>query len=48
MAWSAGALLGAAMVYAPRQHRALVQWTATGLVLLVSLALIVVRVVALG
>ena len=38
-----GALVGAAMVYAPRQHRALVQWTATGLVLVVSLALIVAR-----
>jgi len=43
-----GALLGAAMVYAPREHRALVQWAATGLVLLVSLALIVARVVALS
>ena len=38
-----GTLVGAAMVHAPKQHRAVVQWTATGLVLLVSLALIVVR-----
>ncbi len=39
-----GALLGAAMVYAPRQQRGLVQWGATALVLLVSLALVAVRV----
>jgi membrane associated rhomboid family serine protease len=38
-----GTLVGAAMVHAPRKNRAVVQWTATGLVLLVSLALIVAR-----
>ena len=42
-----GTLVGAAMVHAPRQHRAVVQWSVTGLVLLVSLALIAVRAVAL-
>jgi hypothetical protein len=41
-----GTLVGAAMVHAPRQHRAVVQWTVTGLVLLVSLVLIVVRAVS--
>jgi membrane associated rhomboid family serine protease len=43
-----GALLGAAMAYAPRKHRAAVQWTATGLVLVVSLALIAARALALN
>jgi membrane associated rhomboid family serine protease len=43
-----GALLGAAMVYAPRKNRGLVQWSATGAVLVVALALIVVRTAALG
>ena len=43
-----GALLGAAMVYAPRRSRGLVQWSATGAVLVLSLALIVVRAAALG
>jgi membrane associated rhomboid family serine protease len=43
-----GAVLGAAMVYAPKQYRAPVQWGATGLVLLVSLALIAARAAALG
>ena len=43
-----GALVGVAMVHAPRQHRALVQWTATGLVLAAALAVIVARAVALG
>ncbi len=43
-----GALVGVAMVHAPRQHRALVQWTATGLVLAVALAVIVAQAVALG
>jgi membrane associated rhomboid family serine protease len=42
-----GVLLGAAMVFAPRQHRALVQWSATAAVLLVSLGLIVARSLAL-
>jgi membrane associated rhomboid family serine protease len=44
----AGAVLGAAMAYAPRERRAVVQWTVTGLVLLLSVALIVVRAVALA
>ena len=43
-----GALVGVAMVHAPRKHRAPVQWTATGLVLVASLAVIAARVVALG
>jgi membrane associated rhomboid family serine protease len=43
-----GALIGTAMVYAPRERRALVQWTATGLILAVAVALIVVRAVALS
>ncbi len=43
-----GAVLGAAMVYAPKQYRAPVQWGATALVLVVSLALIATRAVALG
>ena len=43
-----GAVLGAAMAYAPRKRRPLVQWSATGLVLVVALALIVVRTVALS
>jgi membrane associated rhomboid family serine protease len=44
-----GAVLGAAMVHAPRgTQRALVQWAAVGLVLVVSVALIGVRVLALG
>lgn len=43
-----GALLGAAMAYAPRQHRALLQWTATAAVLVVSLGLIALRTLTLG
>ena len=43
-----GAVMGAAMVYAPRRHRSVVQWTATGVVLVVALALIAARVVALS
>lgn len=43
-----GAVLGASMVYAPRQHRAVYQWSAAGAVLLVSLALIAARVVSLN
>lgn len=43
-----GAVLGAAMVYAPRARRSLVQWTSVGLVLLVACALIAVRAVILG
>ena len=42
-----GAVIGAAMVYAPKAHRSAVQWTATGLVLLISLALVAARVVTL-
>ncbi len=43
-----GALLGAAMVYAPRSHRSLLQWSAVGLVLVVSLLLVGVRALALA
>jgi membrane associated rhomboid family serine protease len=43
----AGALIGAAMVLAPRKHRSLVQWTGTGLVLLVALGLVAARMVVL-
>ena len=35
-----GAVLGAAMVYAPRRHRALVQWSAVAVVLVLTLALV--------
>ena len=44
----AGALLGGAMAYAPRKNRSVVQWTAVGLVLLISLGLIAGRVAALS
>ncbi len=43
-----GAVMGAAMVYAPRNHRAAVQWTVTGLVLALSLGLVAVRVLTLA
>ncbi|SDS86355.1 Membrane associated serine protease, rhomboid family [Nocardioides scoriae] len=43
-----GAVIGAAMVYAPRSHRSLVQWSVTGLVLAAALVLIVARSLALG
>ena len=43
-----GTLVGAAMVHAPKQHRAAWQWASTGLVLAVSLALIAARAVALA
>ena len=43
-----GAVLGAAMAYAPRKNRAPVQWAAVGLVLLVSLGLILIRAVTLA
>ena len=43
-----GALIGVAMVYAPRSNRALVQWTVTGLVLVVSVVLILARAAALS
>jgi len=42
-----GALIGTAMVYAPKQWRAPVQWAATGAVLAASVALIVLRVLTL-
>jgi membrane associated rhomboid family serine protease len=42
-----GAVLGAAMVYAPRAHRSLVQWGATVAVLVVSLVLVGLRCLAL-
>ena len=42
-----GALVGTAMVYAPRQHRSVVQWTVSGLVLLVAVALIAVHIASL-
>ena len=44
----AGAVLGVAMVYAPRSRRPLVQWSAVGGVLVVALAIVVLRVAALG
>jgi len=43
-----GAVIGAAMVYAPRAHRSVVQWTVTGLVLAASIVVVLVRVVALN
>jgi membrane associated rhomboid family serine protease len=44
-----GAVIGAAMVYAPRgPRRSIVQWSVTGLVLLASLVVVVVRVAALN
>jgi membrane associated rhomboid family serine protease len=38
-----GVLLGVAIVYAPRSHRSVVQWSAVALVLLVAVGTIVVR-----
>jgi membrane associated rhomboid family serine protease len=43
-----GAVLGAAMVYAPRGRRSLVQWSATALVLVAALAVMGARVAALA
>ncbi len=43
-----GAAIGAAMVYAPRSHRAIVQWGVTGLVLLAAVLAIGARIVVLG
>ncbi len=43
-----GVVLGFAMVYAPRQQRALVQWGVTGLLLALAVVAIVVRAAALG
>jgi membrane associated rhomboid family serine protease len=42
-----GVLLGAAMVYAPRERRGLVQWGAVGILVAVSVVAILVRVAAL-
>ncbi|MET0998406.1 MAG: rhomboid family intramembrane serine protease, partial [Marmoricola sp.] len=43
-----GALIGAAMVHAPREHRAVVQWSVTALILVGALALIVARALTLN
>jgi membrane associated rhomboid family serine protease len=43
-----GALIGTAMVYAPRSNRSLVQWGVTGLVLAASVVLIAGKVATLG
>ena len=43
-----GAVVGTAMIYAPRSNRALVQWGVTGLVVAGSVALIAGRVAALS
>lgn len=43
-----GAVLGAAMVYAPRSHRSLLQWSAVGAVVVISLLLVGVRALALA
>lgn len=43
-----GAALGAAMVYAPRRRRALVQWSAVVAVVLLALLAIAARIVALA
>ena len=42
-----GLVVGAAMVYAPRAHRAVVQWGVTALVLLVAVVAIAVRITTL-
>ena len=42
-----GLVLGAAMVYAPREHRSLVQWTVVGVMLALSVAAIVLRIAVL-
>ncbi|KPC94468.1 hypothetical protein ADL27_14285 [Streptomyces sp. NRRL F-6602] len=43
----AGAIIGYAMVHAPRGRRALIQWGTCGAVLVVVLVMIVVRTMAL-
>jgi membrane associated rhomboid family serine protease len=43
-----GAVIGAAMVYAPRNNRSVVQWGVTGLVLAISVVLIAAKAVALS
>ncbi|MET0840278.1 MAG: rhomboid family intramembrane serine protease, partial [Marmoricola sp.] len=43
-----GVVLGAVMVYAPRQRRSLVQWGATAAVLVITLVVVAVRCLALS
>ena len=43
-----GAVIGTAMVYAPRSNRSLVQWSVTGVVLAISLVLVAAKATALG
>jgi membrane associated rhomboid family serine protease len=43
-----GVVLGAAMVYAPRKHRSVVQWSATAGVVVISLMVVAVRCLALS
>ncbi len=43
-----GVAIGTAMIYAPRAHRSVVQWSATGAVLAISVAMIAARVAALN
>jgi membrane associated rhomboid family serine protease len=43
-----GLVLGAAMVYAPRSHRSLVQWSVTAAVLVLSLVVVGLRCLALS
>ena len=43
-----GVIVAAAIVYAPKGRRALLQWSAVGGITLLTLGLIVVRAVALG
>jgi membrane associated rhomboid family serine protease len=43
-----GAVIGTAMMYAPRSNRSLVQWSVTGLVVAISVVLIAARVVSLN
>src|SRR4051794_10893811 len=42
-----GAVIGTAMVYAPRRNRSLVQWGVTGLVLVISVVLVAGKVLTL-
>jgi membrane associated rhomboid family serine protease len=43
-----GAVVGTAMVYAPRRSRSVVQWGVTGVVLVISLVLVAAKTVSLG
>jgi membrane associated rhomboid family serine protease len=43
-----GAVIGTAMVYAPRSNRSLVQWTVTGAVLAIALMLCAAKATALA